>query len=290
AANWNATYNWDVGTIQRGTNDERKYEVPSHQWFDLTDRSGSFGVTILSDCKYASDKPDDSTLRLTLLRTPGIGPRAGYGDQATQDWGHHEFVYGLAGHRGDWRTEQTDWQAQRLNQPLLAFQSSPHEGVLGRSFSILRVNNSRVRVLALKKAEDSDEVIVRVVELNGQSASNVRLKFAGPLISAREVNGQELPLGPASVINGQLVTSLGRYQPRTFALKLDSPSFKLARLRSMSLLFEAELATATKDGEKTSQGFDGKGAALPSELLPAEIAYGGIKFELRSGANALVPS
>ena len=289
ATNWNATYNWDVGTIQRGTNDERKYEVPSHQWFDLTDRSGSFGVTILSDCKYASDKPDDSTLRLTLLRTPGIGPRAGYGDQATQDWGHHEFVYGLAGHAGDWRTEQTDWQAQRLNQPLLAFQSSPHAGVLGRNFSILRVNNSRVRVLALKKAEDSDEVIVRVVELNGQPASNVRLKFAGAVISAREVNGQELPLGPASVINGQLVTNLGRYQPRTFALKLGSPSFKLSRLKSMPLLFEPELATATKDGEKTSEGFDGKGAALPSELLPAEIAYGGVKFELRSGPNALVP-
>src|SRR6185295_8753254 len=227
AANWNATYNWDVGTIQRGTNDERKYEVPSHQWFDLTDRSGSFGVTILSDCKYASDKPDDSTLRLTLLRTPGIGPRAGYGDQATQDWGHHEFVYGLAGHRGDWRTEQTDWQAQRLNQPLLAFQSSPHEGVLGRSFSILRVNNSRVRVLALKKAEDSDEVIVRVVELDGRGVPDVRLAFAAPVIAVREVNAQELPVGKASVVRGQLVTSLGRFQPRTFAVKLAQPTVKL---------------------------------------------------------------
>jgi alpha-mannosidase len=290
ATNWNATYNWDIGTIQRGTNDERKYEVPSHQWFDLTDRSGSFGVTVLSDCKYASDKPDDSTLRLTLLRTPGIAPNAGYGDQGTQDWGHHEFVYGLASHAGDWRTEQTDWQAQRLNQPLLAFQSSSHAGLLGRTFSILQVNNSRVRVLALKKAENTDEVIVRIVELNGQPASNVRLRFAGSVVSAREVNGQELPLGPASVINGQLVTSLGRYQPRTFAVKLTPPSFRLARLKSMPLLFESNLATATKDGEKTSDGFDGNGAALPSEMLPREIAYGGIKFELRPGPNALVPS
>jgi alpha-mannosidase len=66
AANAKATYNWDIGTIERGNNDERKFEVPSHQWFDLTDRSGTFGVTILSDCKYGSDKPDDKTLRLTL--------------------------------------------------------------------------------------------------------------------------------------------------------------------------------------------------------------------------------
>jgi len=80
AANAKATYNWDIGTIERGNNDERKFEVPSHQWFDLTDRSGKFGVTILSDCKYGSDKPDDKTLRLTLLRTPGIASRAGYAE------------------------------------------------------------------------------------------------------------------------------------------------------------------------------------------------------------------
>ena len=48
ASNSKATYNWDIGTIERGNNDERKFEVPSHQWFDLTDRSGTFGVTVLS--------------------------------------------------------------------------------------------------------------------------------------------------------------------------------------------------------------------------------------------------
>ncbi|HET6487525.1 MAG TPA: glycoside hydrolase family 38 C-terminal domain-containing protein, partial [Spirochaetia bacterium] len=86
-----ATYSWDVATVQRGNNDSRKFEVPSHEWFDLTDRGGQFGVTVLSDCKYGSDKPDDSTLRLTLLHTPGIGGGNGheYADQTTQDWGHH---------------------------------------------------------------------------------------------------------------------------------------------------------------------------------------------------------
>src|SRR5712692_6983467 len=168
ASNAMATYNWDVGTIQRANNDEKKFEVPSHQWIDLTDKSGSFGVTVLTDCKNASDKPDDRTVRLTLMRTPGLGPRAGYADQTTQDLGHHEFIYGLAAHAGDWRTEQTDWQAQRLNQPLIAFGSAKHAGPLGKNFSLLNINNSRVRVLALKKAEDSDEMIVRIVELNGQ--------------------------------------------------------------------------------------------------------------------------
>ena len=82
-----------------------KFEVASHQWFDLTDKSGAYGVTVLSDCKTGSDKPDDNTLRLTLLYTPGLGGGNGhdYADQTTQDWGHHEFVYGLASHAGNWR-------------------------------------------------------------------------------------------------------------------------------------------------------------------------------------------
>ncbi len=47
-SNPQATYNWEVGTLKRGNNDEKKYEVPSHQWFDLTDTAGDYGVTVLS--------------------------------------------------------------------------------------------------------------------------------------------------------------------------------------------------------------------------------------------------
>jgi alpha-mannosidase len=291
AANPNATYNWDVGTIERGNNDERKFEVPSHQWFDLTDRSGSFGVTILSDCKYGSDKPDDKTLRLTLLRTPGIAPRAGYADQSSQDWGHHEIVYGLASHAGDWRRAQTDWQAQRLNQPLIAFESSQHPGRLGNIFSILRVSNSRVRVLALKRAEeDPTEVIVRIVELNGESAPNVRIGFPAAVIAAREVNAQELPVGRATIQKGELVTSLGRFQPRTFAVKLDDPRIPVFDPQTQPITLPYDLAVANRDGERLRGGIDGEGFALPAEMLPQTITYGDTPFFLGPGsrANALV--
>ncbi|HEX9407709.1 MAG TPA: glycoside hydrolase family 38 C-terminal domain-containing protein, partial [Thermoanaerobaculia bacterium] len=237
ASNPLATYNWEVGTIQRGNNDPKKYEVPSHQWFDLTDRSGAYGVTVLSDCKYGSDKPDDSTLRLTLIYTPGLGQGNGraYSDQATQDWGHHEFVYGLASHSG---THPADWQALRLNQPLIAFVSAKHPGSLGKSFSLLRLNNSRVRVLAVKKAEDSDETIVRIVELDGKAPRDVRLTFAVPIRSAREVNGQEMPLGvappPSAVTAGAtLVTNLKPYQLRTFAVKLTPKPLRKSQLEEL---------------------------------------------------------
>jgi alpha-mannosidase len=292
AANEMATYNWDVGTIQRANNDEKKFEVPSHQWIDLTDKSGAFGVTVLTDCKNASDKPDDNTIRLTLMRTPGIGARAGYGDQATQDLGHHEFVYGLAAHAGDWRTEQADWQAQRLNQPLIAFQSDQHAGTLGKDFSLLRVNNSRVRVLALKKAEESDEVIVRVVELNGQEQGGVRLSFAAPIISAREVNGQELPVGKATVTKGELVTDLGAYQLRSFAIKLGAPRVKLAPSISETVALPYDLSATSADGTKSSPGFDAAGRALPAEMLPRGLEYDGIRFQFgpatKGTANAVI--
>jgi len=290
AANAKATYNWDVGTIERGNNDERKFEVPSHQWFDLTDHSGKFGVTILSDCKYGSDKPDDTTLRLTLLRTPGIAPRAGYADQSTQDWGHHEIIYGLAAHAGDWRREQTDWQAQRLNQPLIVFESSKQPGILGKSFSILRTNSNRVRVLALKKAEDTDEFIVRVVELDGREQPDVRIGFVAPVIAAREVDSQERPVGKASIVKGELVTSLGRFQPRTFAVKLAPRTMKSAPPQSMPISLPYDLAGANRDGERLKAGFDGEGYALPAEMLPREVSYAGIVFRLAPAdkANAVV--
>ncbi len=278
SSNQMATYNWDIGTIERPTAEPKKFEVPSHQWIDLTDISGEFGATILTDCKNGSDKPNDHTIRLTLIRTPGT--RGGYPDQGTQDLGHHEFVYGIAGHAGDWRQGQTDWQAQRMNDPLVAFQTSSHAGALGREFSLLKVSNPRVRLLALKKAELTDEIVVRVVELDGRPQPNVRIQFASPVAAAREVNGQEQPVGAATVDGGALLTSFSAYQPRTFAVKLAAASTKVSAVRSAPVSLPYNLATASNDGTRSEGGFDGNGNTLPAEMLPAEITFNDVKLKL----------
>ena len=278
ASNQMATYNWDIGTIERPSAKPKKFEVPSHQWIDLTDMGGEFGATILTDCKNGSDKPNDHTIRLTLLRTPGT--RGGYADQGTQDLGHHEFVYGLVGHAADWRQSQTDWQAQRLNDPLIAFQTLKHRGALGREFSLLKVSNPRIRVLALKKAELSDEIIVRMVELDGKPQPNVQVFFQTPIAAAREVNGQEQPVGTATVDGGALVTSFSAYQPRTFAIKLAAAPTRVAGVRSMPVLLHYDLATASNDGTPSGSGFDGKGNALPAEMLPEQITFNDVQFQL----------
>src|SRR5206468_6626617 len=135
-------------------------------------------------------------------------------------------------HADGWREAQTDWQAERLNASLLAFETSKHEGALGRTFSLLKVGNPRIRVLAVKKAEESDEVVVRLVELDGRPQQDVTVKFATPITAAREINGQEQPVGPATVREGALVTSFGAYQPRTFALRLGAAPAKVEAVRS----------------------------------------------------------
>ncbi len=281
AANPEATYNWDIGTIRRGNNDSTKYEVPSHQWFDLTDTSGEYGVTVLSDCKYGSDKPDDRTLRLTLIYSPGI--TRSYPDQATQDWGHHEFIYGLAGHSGDWREGRTDLQARRLNQPLLAFIAPRHEGPLGRTFSLLHLNTNRVRVLAVKRAEESDEVIVRLVELDGRPAEGIRVGFAAPVTSAREVNGQEMRLGRADVNDGELVTDLSPYQVRSFAVRLTRAPVRLTAPRTRTVALPWGRIVTSQDSTRAREGFTGDGRCLPAEMLPDRILYDGIPFQLAGG-------
>ena len=290
ASNQMATYNWDIGTIQRPTAQPKKFEVPSHQWIDLTDNTGAFGATVLTDSKNGSDKPTDNTLRLTLIDTPGVA--GGYKDQATQDIGHHEFVYGFAGHTGGWRDAQMDWQAQRLNAPLFAFTTAKHEGTMGRSFSLLKVSNPRIRVMAVKKAELSDEVIVRLVELDGKPQPDVKVSFAATITAAREVNGQEQPVGSATVADGALVTSFTAYQPRTFALRLSAAPTSVAAVQSVPVPLTYTVATASADNEHTATGFDGKGDALPAAMLPSQIMFNGVRFDLAAAKtgtpNAIV--
>lgn len=284
ASNENATYNWEVGTIERPTASERQFEVASHYWIDLTDKSGSYGATILTNVKNGSDKRDDHTIRLTLLRTPGLPPdhpHSNYSDQLNQDWGHHLVLFGIAGHAGDWGKQNTEWQAYRLSTPLVAFTTEKHSGALGKVFSLVKVSDPQIRILALKKAENSDETIVRLVEQDGKPAANVRIQFAAPIASAREVNGQEMPVGPATVTDGILETSFTPYQPRTFALKLSAAPAQVMPVESKPVEIHYDLAAASdNDTNSVDGGFDGKGDALPAEMLPPDLKFNGVDFHL----------
>jgi alpha-mannosidase len=150
---------------------------------------------------------------------------------------------------------------------------------------LLKISSPRIRLLALKKAEHSDEIIVRLVELDGRPQPSINVSFAAPITSAREVNGQEQPVGPAKVSGGTLMTSFTAYQPRTFAVKLAAPAAKVAAVSSAPVPLKYDFAVASNDGTHSADGFDGKGNALPAEMLPTQITFNGVQFRLAPAAT-----
>jgi alpha-mannosidase len=82
------------------------------------------------------------------------------------------------------------------------------------------------------------------------------------------------------VVGGALETSFTAYQPRTFALTLDPAAVHVAPVQSKAVDLNYDLATASNAGDATSDGIDGKGDALPAEMLPGKIDFNDVTFQL----------
>jgi len=280
-SNDKATYNLGAGTIQRGNNNEIKFEVPSKEWIDLTDNSGNYGVSILEDCKYGSDKPDDNTLRLTLIYSPRANS---YLYQSTQDWGIHDIKFGVYGHEGDWVKGETPWQGRFLNQPLLAFEVPKHNGKLGKEISLLKINSSQVGLMAFKKMEDGDYYIVRVNELFGKDAKGINLSFPGKIVDAYEVNGQEKRIGSMKIKNGSLNFDITHYTIRSFAVKFENPPAQLHKPEQIFVKIPYNQDAFTFDSDRSDGDFDNN-MTLPAELFPEEIISEDISFKMGNFDN-----
>ncbi|HBB90437.1 MAG TPA: alpha-mannosidase [Bacteroidales bacterium] len=282
-SNPQATYDLGIGTIRRDNNQPKLYEVPAQQWADITAADNSYGVSILSDYKMGWDKPVDNLLRLTLVHTPQ--PGRSYVDQATQDIGFHTFSFAIAGHSGDWRQGATQWQATRLNQPLVTFTAPKHQGPLGKSFSLVSLNTGQVAIKALKQAQNSEEIIIRVQELFGQDAKQIKVKFPAAILSAREVNGVEEPAGSANLTGGELVFDLKGYQPKSFAIKLDKAPVVISKKSSQWIALNFDIDGISADANRTDGNFDGQGNTYPAELWPSEIVSGDVVFKMGSAED-----
>jgi alpha-mannosidase len=282
-SNAQATYDLGIGTIKRSNNQEKLYEVPAQQWADITQADNSYGVTVMSDYKMGWDKPADNQIRLTLIHTPATG--RGYMDQATNDIGFHTFSYAIGGHKGDWRDGLSQWSATRLNQPLVAFVAPKHQGSLGNSFSMLSLNNNQVAVKALKQAERSDEIVIRVQELFGKDAKGVKAVFPTAILSAREVNGIEETMGVAVIENGQLLFDLKPYQPKTFAVRIDKNAAPISKKSSQWLSLNFNLDGISSDENRSDGDVDGAGNTYPAELWPSEIVSSDVVFKMGSSAD-----
>ena len=282
--NLQATFDLGLGTAVRTNENSRLYEVPAQQWADLTSSNGAYGVTLMNDCKYGWDKPNNNTLRETIFHTPAVGGSFTY--QATDSFGTHRMLLAMMGHTNDWRGAGSPWVAARLNQPLQAFQTVAHTGTLGKSFGFMTCNNSNVMVKAVKKAENTTELVVRLQELTGQPQT-AQLSFATPILAARQVNGAEEPITSLSPSGGTLTVSLSAYQPMTLALTLAAPASFVAKPSSAVVTLPFNLDAISTDGNRTDGNFDA-GYTYPAELMPETIVRDGVTFHLgatNDGAN-----
>ncbi len=272
-SNEKATYDLGLGSIQRGNNTDTAFEVYSHEWTDLTDRSGDYGITIMNDSKYGWDKPDDNTLRLSLLYSPKVSRNYTYQDR--QDFGHHEFTFTLTGHQGQLDKTVAVQQSTLLNSPLRAFWSPKHKGDQGKEFSFLSCNNPNVTVHALKKAEDGGhEYIVRVYENTGAD-QKATLTFAGPVAEIFEANGTEVP-GLRVYQNGKKIDiEINGYGVRTYRLLMSRDFPTAPKVQFVELPYNKRCFTF--NGFRNAANFEG-GYSYAAELMEKTLRVDNVAF------------
>lgn len=128
AENEKATFDLGLGAIERGNMSEKLFEVPAQKWVDLTDKSGEFGVSVLSECKYGWDKYKDNTLRLTAIHTPKRNYRID-SMQSFMDLGLNRYSFAIFSHKGKAQAK-TQLEARKFVTPMTAYVTTKHQGKL----------------------------------------------------------------------------------------------------------------------------------------------------------------
>ena len=281
-----ATFDLGLGAEEGGCTDNFPYfQHVVHQWADLTAEDGSFGVAILNDCKYGMEKPNDNTLRLTLIHTP-LGAFMSESAEDWQDHGRNLFRYSFTSHAG--YRNGVAAEAAAMNQPLFAFTTTKHAGCC-KKFSFAKVSSSDVIIRAIKQEEKGDRLIIRVQETSGKAIDNVTLKVAATIKNAVETNGYEEGNGAVDFTANTLSFSLTPYAVKTFALTVDNAPLNAPAITPIALDFNKRVTTP--DSDRTAGEF-AKGISIPEELFEKNVNCGGISFVLgnKGEKNALVCS
>lgn len=154
-----ATYDIQFGNVERTTHnnttwDFAQFEACGHKWADLSDNS--FGLSVLNDCKYGWTIKEGS-IKPTLLRS---ATEPNY----YQDRERHTFTYALYPHNGEVNSSDVVYEGYCLNTPMYCVLTDAHSGKLSTEFSLVSVDKDNVIVETVKKAEDSNALIIRAYE------------------------------------------------------------------------------------------------------------------------------
>ena len=175
------TFEIPFGSIERPANGQ---EVPAQRWLDLRDAQTGAGITLVNDHTYGHCV-DDNKLFVTLLRSS-------YEPDPLPELGKHRINYSIFTHDGNWSPAQATRQGIGFNLPFIARRVDPHPGKQC-SYGFVSVEPAHVIATCLKLAEDNDNIIVRLNEVNGKSCL-ARIKMAWEITEATEVDPLEQPL------------------------------------------------------------------------------------------------
>lgn len=209
-----ATYEIQYGNVTRPTHnntswDVAAFEVCGHKWADLSE--GDFGVSLLNDSKYGHDIKDGN-MRLTLLKsTCDPNPDA--------DKEEHFFTYSIYPHTGTWKEAKTVNQAYQLNTPLFTKVCEENKGILDNKLSLASVNKDNVMIEVIKKAEDSDDLIIRLYEFHNKR-TNVDLSFFKNIESAVECNLLEDDLSSVNINGNSINFIIKPFEIKTLKVRL----------------------------------------------------------------------
>jgi alpha-mannosidase len=204
-----ATYEIQFGHVERNTHtntswDQARFEVCAHRWADLGE--AGYGVALLNDCKYGYDILG-SVMRLSLLRAPTH-------PDPTADRGRHRFTYAFMPHPGDFREAGVIAAAEDLNAPLRVVNSGL---MAGERCSLIEVDTPQVVVEAIKRAEDSDAVVVRLYESWG-GRCQARLRTTLPVGRAYLCDLLERDRSEIPVRDGEISLEFGPFKILTLKL------------------------------------------------------------------------
>ena len=162
-----ATCEIQFGAIERPVDsdtswDLAKDEIAAQSWVDIS--NSKYGTALLNDSKYGH-RVKDRILDLCLLRSvPYPGPKKGF-----TDIGEHEFVYSLFPHAGNFSEGGVVQAAHELNSPPVIYKIKNAAKKSYRSF--FSTGDSSLIISTIKRAEKSDDIIIRLYESSGKRIS-----------------------------------------------------------------------------------------------------------------------
>ena len=169
-----ALFEIPCGYIERPTDGG---EVPALKWVDLSgqrlNESGTVGATLLNDCKYGHNVTENE-IKLTLLRSS-------YDPDPLPELGQHDIRFALVPHNGSRNPSDAFRDGYEFNNQIEEVATDVHEGDLPREKGFVSIDTPNVLLSGIKKAEDGDEIVLRLYETDGK-AVEARVKIDPALV------------------------------------------------------------------------------------------------------------